>query len=323
VRAEGIDVPELEVLVVWPEPDLYVDQLSAAFPQLRIRGAVDWASAPNDLAGTAILLSHGRGLTPERLAAMPSLSWLQVLMSGTEHLADVRAARPELLITSCSGIHGPQMTESALLHMLTLSRFSALTPRVRVEREWAATGPMTALEDKTVVVVGTGTTGLRLARVCRLLDMTVWAVTRTPREIDGVERCFARDELIEAASGADYIVLAMPVQDDTRGWIGREVFAAMKPTAFLVNLARGAVVDEPALIDALRAGEIAGAGLDVFAVEPLPVDSPLWGMENVFITPHIAGRSDRYNAQALEVVDDNLRRFLAGDRDQLRNLVSG
>jgi len=318
-----VDAATPELLVVWPEPELYVERLSASFPGVRVRGAVDWASAPADLAGTTILLSHGRGLNAELLARMPKLAWLQVLMSGTEHLADVRAARPGLLITSCSGIHGPQMAESALLHMLSLSRLAVLLPSVRAERVWAAAAEMTALERKTVVIVGTGTSGLRLARVCRALDMTVWAVTRTPREIEGVERCFGRDELLSAVAEADYAVLAMPVQDDTRGLFGREVFTAMKPTAFLVNIARGAVVDEPALIEALRAGEIAGAGLDVFEVEPLPAESPLWEMQNVFLTPHIAGRSDRYNEQALGVATHNLVHYLAGEPDQLRNVVAG
>jgi D-2-hydroxyacid dehydrogenase (NADP+) len=318
-----VDASSPELLVVWPEPELYVERLSSEFPDVRVCGAVDWASAPDDLAGTEILLSHGRGLTSELLARMPRLAWLQVLMSGTEHLAGLRASRPDLLITSCSGIHGPQMAESALLHMLSLSRLAVLLPSVRAERVWAAAAEMTALERKTVVIVGTGTSGLRLARVCRTLEMTVWAVTRTPREIEGVERCFGREQLLEAVSAADYVVLAMPVEDDTRGLFGREVFAAMKPTAFLVNIARGAVVDEPALIEALRAGEIAGAGLDVFAVEPLPAASPLWAMENVFLTPHVAGRSDRYNEQALGVASHNLVHYLAGERDQLRNVVAG
>lgn len=311
-----------EILVVWPEPDLYVERLGSAYPDMRVRGAADWSSAPDDLAGTSILLAHGRGLGSELLARMPKLAWLQVLMSGTEHLAGVRSERPELLISSCAGIHGPQMTETALLHMLSLGRGELLHPSIRAERRWAASAAITALECRTVVIVGTGTSGLRLARLCRMLGMTVWAVTRTPRELEGVDRCFAREQLLEAVAGADYVVLAMPVDDDTRGMFGRAAFAAMKPSAFLVNIARGAVVDEPALIDALQSGEIAGAGLDVFAVEPLPADSPLWEMDNVFLTPHIAGRSDRYNERALEVVTHNLACYLAGEPGEMRNLIS-
>jgi D-2-hydroxyacid dehydrogenase (NADP+) len=310
-----------ELLIVWPEPELYIEKLSDAFPDLRVRGAADWASAPDDIGGTEILFSHGRGLTPELLARMPQLAWLQVLMSGTEHLTELRAEHPQILVSSCSGIHGPQMAESALLHMLALSRSVVSGERARDGRRWTAMRPVTALERKTVVIVGTGTSGLQLARLCKLLDMTVWAVTRSPRAIDGVDRCFTREQLLEAVGGADYVVLVMPVEPDTTGLVGGEVFAAMRSSAFLVNLARGAVVDEPALIEALRSGQIAGAGLDVFAVEPLPPESPLWELENVFITPHIAGRSDRYNEQALAVGADNLSHYLAGEREQMRNVI--
>jgi D-2-hydroxyacid dehydrogenase (NADP+) len=314
--------PDVELLVVWPQPELYVSRLTDEFPSVRVRGAVDWNSAPADLEGTQILVSHGRGLSDERLAQMPHLAWIQVLSSGTEHLAALRSGRPDLLMTSCSGIHGPQMAESALLHMLALSRAMALVARERLDHVWAAPDVVTVLERKKVVIVGMGTTGVRLARICSVLDMTVHAVSRSPRPIEGVERFFGREQLVEAVSGADYVVLAMPVEDDTRELVGRELLEAMKPTAFLVNIARGAVVDEPALIEALRSGEIAGAGLDVFAVEPLPADSPLWGMDNVFITPHIAGRSESYNERALEVVVVNLERYLAGAVGELRNVIT-
>jgi D-2-hydroxyacid dehydrogenase (NADP+) len=320
----GVSEParEVELLVVWPEPGLYVSRLSEQFPSVRVRGAVDWASAPSDLEGTQILVSHGRGLSDERLAQMPRLAWIQVLSSGTEHLAALRVARPDLLMTSSSGIHGPQMAESALLHMLSLSRAVTTVARDRRDHVWTVLEEVTTLEHKTVVIVGMGTSGVRLARLCRALEMTVHAVSRSARPIEGVERFFAREQLLDAAAGADYVILALPFEPETTRLVGREVLGAMKPTAFLVNIARGGVVDESALIEALRSGEIAGAGLDVFATEPLPADSPLWDMDNVFITPHIAGRSESYNEQALEVVVVNLQRYLAGAVAELRNLIA-
>jgi D-2-hydroxyacid dehydrogenase (NADP+) len=314
--------PDVELLVVWPQPDLYVSRLSELFGGVRVRGAVDWDSAPSDLEGTQILVSHGRGLSDERLAQMPRLAWIQVLSSGTEHLAALRAARPDLLMASSSGIHGPQMAESALLHMLALSRGIGAVGHGRVDHVWTVPEEVTALEHKTVVIVGMGTSGLRLARLCRALEMTVHAVSRSARPIEGVERFFGREQLVEAVAGADHVVLALPFEPETTGLVRREVLQAMKPTAFLVNIARGGVVDEPALIEALRSGEIAGAGLDVFATEPLPADSPLWDMDNVFITPHIAGRSESYNERALEVVVYNLQRYLAGAVGELRNVIA-
>lgn len=126
---------------------------------------------------------------------------------------------------------------------------------------------------------------------------------------------------MEAVRDLDYLVIAIPYGPETEGLVGAEVIAAMKPTAILVNLARGRVVDEDALVDALREGRIGGAGLDVFATEPLPPDSPLWVLDNVLVTPHLAGWSDRYVEQALTVVEPNLRDYLAGERGRLRNVV--
>ena len=310
-----------EVLVVWYEPDAYLDRLSQAFPGLRVRAASSWEAAPADIGGTEILVTHGHGLSADLLARMPKLAWIQCLFSGVDHLAAVRAARPDLLITSCSGIHGPQMAEAALLHMLALSRRLALGARDRAAHVWPQHASVTALERKTVVIVGTGASGTRLARLCAALDMTVYAVSRSARVIEGVTRVYPRERLVEAARRADYLVLVLPFEAETAGIVGRDVFAAMKPASFVVNLARGGVVDEDALIEALRSGQIAGAGLDVFGAEPLPPESPLWEMDNVFLTPHIAGRSDLYNEHALDVVVPNLRHYLDGELGQLTNVI--
>jgi phosphoglycerate dehydrogenase-like enzyme len=177
------------------------------------------------------------------------------------------------------------------------------------------------LEQKTVVIVGMGVAGTRLASVCKALEMTVYGVSRTDREIDGVDRMFDREQLTAAAAAADYLVLALPHDSDSHELIDAEVLAAMKPTAFLVNIARGAVVDEQALVAALETGALAGAGLDVTAPEPPARDSPLWRLDNVVLTPHIAGRSDRYDEHALEVVIPNVGRYLNGERDLL-NVIS-
>jgi D-2-hydroxyacid dehydrogenase (NADP+) len=312
-----------DVLIVWPEPQLYVERLGEAFPELRVSVAADWEAAAAHFATTEILITHGFGLTSDAVRRMPRLGWIQCLLSGIDQLAAARASRPGVLVTSCRGIHATQMSEVALLHMLALSRQTVVTERNRVQRHWAQPQVVTALERKTVVIVGTGVVGTRLARVCRGLDMTVHAVSRSPRPIEGVARVFAREQLLEAVAGADYLVLALPHEAETHELIGRDVFEAMKPTAFVVNLARGGVVNEAELIQALSGRQIAGAGLDVTATEPLPADSPLWEMDNVFLTPHIAGRSDRYNEQALTVVVPNMERYLAAQYDQLVNLIPG
>ena len=132
---------------------------------------------------------------------------------------------------------------------------------------------------------------------------------------------FRRDELMEAVRELDYLILLTPYSPATRGIVDAKVLAAMQPTSYLVNLARGGVVEEAALIDALRSARIAGAALDVFAQEPLPPDHPFWDMEQVIVTPHLGGFSDVYADHALPIVEANIRRFLAGDISNMINVV--
>ena len=160
--------------------------------------------------------------------------------------------------------------------------------------------------------------GDETARLGGAFGMNVVGCRRT---VSGNEPCETRtfDALAELLGWADYVVLALPLTDDTTGLIGADEFALMKPTARLINVGRGGLVDEPALIDALQSGRLAGAGLDVFAVEPLPADSPLWDMPNVIVTPHNSGSTERANERAVEIFVDNLGRFVRADA--LRNEV--
>jgi D-2-hydroxyacid dehydrogenase (NADP+) len=251
---------------------------------------------------------------------MARLEWVHCLISGTDQLRPALEERRDILLTSSRGIHGPQMSEMALLHMLWLNRQAGRMHRNQLVHVWEA-WEQRALDGKTVGIVGLGAIGERLARVCKALDMTVYGVSRTDRPVDGVDRVFDRSQLVDVAGQVDFLVLVLPRTADTEDLVDAEVLAAMRPTAFLVNLARGGVVDEDALLQALRDGRIAGAGLDVFATEPLPVDSPFWDLENVLVTPHVGGRSDRYGQQLLTIVEPNLRRYLAGDRKDMINVV--
>lgn len=142
--------------------------------------------------------------------------------------------------------------------------------------------------------------------------------TRVPRGFDGI---YARAELAAAAAAADFLVLVVPYEADTESLVDARIIDAMKPTAFLINVARGGVLDEAALLDALRNRRIAGAALDVFRKSPLPPEDPLWAEEQIIITPHLGGMSDIYLAQAYPIVRDNLNKFLAGEAQSMKNVV--
>ena len=151
--------------------------------------------------------------------------------------------------------------------------------------------------------------------------MTIYGISRTDRLVEGIDKVFSRDNMAEAIADVDFLVVLVPYGADTDKIVNATTFKAMKPSACLINVARGGVVDEEALIKALNNGEIAAAGLDVFEVAPLPDESPLWDMDNVFMTPFTGGRSDMYAERILTVIEPNLRAYVDGKLDQMINVV--
>ena len=206
------------------------------------------------------------------------------------------------------------------MSMLALSRELPRTVRNQVKHKWERF-PARLLKDKTVGIFGIGTIAGELAPKCKAFGMSVVGISSARREVPGFDKVYARDDLAEAVRDLDYLVLLTPYTRETRNIVDARVFAAMKPGAYLVNLARGGVVDEAAMIDALKSKRLAGAALDVFATEPLPEDHPLWDMEQVIITTHQGGFCDVYVDYALPVIEENLRKFLAGDTARMINLV--
>lgn len=179
---------------------------------------------------------------------------------------------------------------------------------------------MFELAGTTLVLIGVGAIGERTAAMAAALGMRVLGVRRDPTlGAPGVTAMFGPDRLPELLPQADFVVLTVPLTHETQGMIGERELHAMKPTACIVNIGRGGTIREDALITALREGRIAGAGLDVFETEPLPEDSPLWDMDNVIITSHYAGATPHYDARAMAIFVDNLRRYRAGE--PLRNVV--
>jgi D-2-hydroxyacid dehydrogenase (NADP+) len=316
---------KLQVLVVDRRSEWYAAALRGGFPEVEVTAAASFAAAQPRLATTQVLVTMGVPLpgihfTADVAAQMQRLEWVQCLLSGYEIVRKALAGRRAVLVSTVAGIHGPQMSEMALLHMLALSRGLPTMLRNQQARTWERV-PQLILESKTVGIVGMGAVGTHLARVCQAFGMRVYGFSRTVRPVTGVDRMCPRDALIQVARELDFLVLVVPADAETSQLVNAELLAAMKPTAFVINLGRGAVVAEEALIKALQAGTIAGAGLDVFAAEPLPADSPLWQLDNVIVTPHAGGHHDLYAEQTLSVLVPNLRAYVEGRRDQMVNLV--
>jgi D-2-hydroxyacid dehydrogenase (NADP+) len=310
----------MEILVFENGGHLNVDALRRAFPSLPISATFDLPEACRIGANAEVLAALAHEVTDELLAAMPKLRWIASLTTGTDHLNSLKNLRGDVIVTSARGIHGPQMSELAIFNMIALSRQVPQMMRNQAAGKWER-WPQPVLLDKTAVIVGVGEIGETLAQRLRAFGMKIVGVSDARTEIAGFDRVLPRARLNEAAGLADFLVVLVPLNAGTRHLIDAQVLDGFKPTGYLINLARGDVVDESALIDRLKAGRIAGAGLDVFAEEPPRKDSPLWTMPNVIMTPRIGGMSDRYAEQVLPLMIHNVRAFSEGRPSDMRNVV--
>ncbi len=313
---------ELLILLALPEEvrHTYRDRLQQAFPELTINVVDHRGKVAPHIATADILLTFTPMMSDEVLRAAPRLKWIQTLGTGVDNLIDLPSLRPDTIVTNVHGIHGAPVSEAVLAAMLALSRQLPGFVRSQDRHQWTK-WPVRLLDRKTVGIFGIGVIAEALAPKCKAMGMTVVGISASPRQVAGFDRMVARDRLAEAVAELDYFVLLTPLTPETRGIVDARVLAAMKPTAYLVNFARGGVVDEPALLDILRRRRIAGAALDVFVEEPLPGDHSFWSLDNVIITPHQGGFCDVYPDLALPTVTTNMRCFLAGDSASMINVV--
>jgi phosphoglycerate dehydrogenase-like enzyme len=306
-----------------PEPvrSQYRDRLRRRFPEITIELVDHHSKTGPYIAAADALITFAPMLSSQVLESAKRLKWIQALGTGVDNLIDQAALRKDVIVTNVRGIHGAPVSEAAIAAMLALARGLPRAIRAQDERQWRRF-PAQLLHDKTVGIFGIGQIAEALAPKCKAFGMRVVGVTSAPRNIAGFDRMHRREELAQVVGDFDFFVLLTPLTAATRNSIDAKIFAAMKPTSFLINLARGGVVDEPALIEALNNKRIAAAALDVFSHEPLPVDHPFWSMPNVIITTHQGGFCDVYIDYALPTVETNMACFLNGDFNGMINVVA-
>jgi phosphoglycerate dehydrogenase-like enzyme len=242
------------------------------------------------------------------------LKWVQTSSAGVDTLVGTKLWKSDVILTTTSGIHAIPMREHVLGMMLMFARHAPVYFLNKQKKVWRQDLP-DQLCGKTLGVVGLGKVGEGIARAAKAFDMRVVATRRhvTEQEISEVaDILYPSHKLSEMLGQSDFVVVTVALTEETQKLIGERELRAMKPTAYIINIARGSVIDETALTKALKEKWIAGAGLDVFETEPLPQDSELWTFPNVIITPHVAGIMPDYNARAMDVFCENLRRYLAG-----------
>jgi phosphoglycerate dehydrogenase-like enzyme len=245
------------------------------------------------------------------------LGWLHTFSAGVDNAFFQQLLQRGVRLTTSSGAQAVPIAHTVMLYLLALSRDLRGWDRDQSARRWEPRD-VADLQDRTLGVVGLGPIGLEVARLGQAFRMNVIGMRRSPR---GDEPCetWPLSQLRELFARCDAIVLALPLADETRGLVNADVLSAAKPGSWFVNIARGEIVDEAALVEALRDGPLAGAGLDVFATEPLPEESPLWSLPNVIVTPHSSGTNRGNHERATEIFLDNLARYVR--EEPMRNEV--
>ena len=303
------------IVVLHDAPELYLDLLRARFADLAFETCT---SEPEIREALARLrpevafsvkcpgLDHG---VHRLLLDCPSLRWIQVGGAGVDHLGPWDPAR--VTVTNCAGVLSRFQAETVTGAILMLNFGFPRYLRQQAERIWRQQ-PWGPLSEKTLLVVGLGNIGAKVAANAKALGMTVVGLRRSAAAIPQVDEMLPLEALHEGLARADFVTLHVPLTAETRHLIDADALAAMQPGAFLINTARGPVVDEAALIAALQSGGLAGAYLDVFEVEPLPPASPLWSLESVVISPHFADAAAGWERRFAAFFADNLMRWLAG-----------
>lgn len=295
------------------------EALTHRIPELDIRIAETESETLSTLEEAAILITFG--FEEEWYDHLDSLDWVQALTAGVDHYDLNRLKAHDVVLTNASGVHAEPIAQQVLGYMLMFERKLHRAIRQQAHNEWDRFSG-DELGDKTLGIIGTGAIGSEVARVCSPFEMEIFGTKRdTSDSVPHVDRLLPPEQTNEVIEGVDYLILACPLTEETRALMDENAFETMSTDAVLINIARGEVVDEAALIRALETNQLAGAALDVFEEEPLPEDSPLWDFENVIITPHMAGSTPHYWERTSELFADSYPAFKAGRPETMENRI--
>lgn len=293
---------------IWED---YAAELNARFPSLEFIDAREEAVRDRHFAEAIIMY----GLPPiKRLQEAIRLRWIQLLSAGLSRTLRPKAMEQGITVTNLGNLYGQSIAEHTLALMSMLCRNLQIAMRNQLAHRWdnSIANTMTDLAGKTVAIIGLGNIGQSIGRLAQAYGMRVVGTRRTLRVTPFVDRVYPLSELKLMLAEADFVVVATPLIEDTENLLRAEEFAVMKRGVFYINVSRGAVADESALLAALESGHVAGAGLDVFAREPLPEDHPFWDMPQVIISPHYSGDTVNHSRLPLERFIHNLRLWSAG-----------
>jgi phosphoglycerate dehydrogenase-like enzyme len=304
---------------LWNVPDWFPRKLQEQFPTLEITHRTSYDGIEKDLAEAEIIFTIS--LRPEQFALAPGLRWIHAPTAAVHQFLFPELVKSDVVLTNAREVHGPVVAEHVMALIFALAKKIPQTVRLQEKRTWGQdaiwnVGPRPReIAGATLGLIGLGSIGRTVARAASALGMRVIAVREHVERgrPEGVSQVFSPDQLDELLAQSDFVVIAAPLTPATQKLMNAARLAVMKPDAYLINVGRGAQVDEAALADTLNKRRIAGAALDVFEREPLPPESPLWDLDNLLITPHTAGLTEKLWQRHYDLFSENMRRYLSGE----------
>jgi phosphoglycerate dehydrogenase-like enzyme len=304
-----------KILISFDLPEIYVEKIRSVSPEVEVVKSEDREEALN-LAKDVDGLFAGF-FSKELFQAAKKLKWIQSWGAGVDRILIPEVVNSRVIVTNAGGIHATPISEHVMGMMLCFTRGLHVFIRNQTKKRWERpetwTSPMIEeLSGKTLGIVGLGKIGTEIAKKAKCLGMRVIATKRdltSPASIY-VDRLVSPADLNQLLAESDFVVLSLPLTKETEGMIGERQLRSMKPTGILINVSRGKIIQENKLVQALKQGRIAGAGLDTFENEPLPENSELWNFKNIIITPHIAGDTPHYAERLTNIFAENLNRFI-------------
>ncbi|TBL75154.1 D-2-hydroxyacid dehydrogenase [Paenibacillus thalictri] len=301
-----------------------LEEIRAKGVEVKLFGSEQEFADSGEYADADIIIANHRTLQRDFLEKCEKVKWVQVAHIGIERLPMDYLQERGVVVVNARGSLGMPIAEDIMCKMLMLARKSAAVMNKQLAHEWGGVRGFINLNGKTAGIIGTGDVGTETAIRARAFGMRVIGINTTGRQLPEYDRVYKPEQLNEVITQSDFIVLSLPLTDQSVNLLGEEQFKLMKPTAFIINISRGALIDEEVLLDYLRGHKIAGAGLDVFVEEfklgKLPPESPFWELDNIIITPHCAGGGDQFNERFTGGFMHNLQLFLDGKWEQMLNV---
>ncbi|TDL66566.1 D-2-hydroxyacid dehydrogenase [Rhodococcus qingshengii] len=310
-----------KIVITHPLEKNLIDQIKEIIPDWTIIMGKDRDIWHEHLHDAEIIAGWKKGIEKDCLSPHSKLKWLQTWSAGVDSLPLEMLESRYITVTSANGVHAYPISETIYALMLSLTRKIHTYVKNQQERKWHHSDMKLEMHEKTVGIIGVGTIGKEAAKIAKAFGMKVLGVRHSGKQQEFVDEMFTTNQLDAVLPKCDYVVVTLPLTKETNRLFGAKQFDLMKSSAFFINIGRGEIVVEGDLISALQRGQIAGAGLDVFEQEPLTVDSPLWEMENVIITPHTSGSTEHYNQRVIEnILIPNLQNYISGNQPSV-NLV--